>query len=84
MHEKLLIYAIFDKKSERFDTPFFTVSEVFGKRRFLLMLDEEGALKKWPEDFNLQQLGTVNIITGNVESKQKLIMEAKSVVKQKK
>lgn len=81
MLENLLIYAIFDKKSEKYDTPFFTSSEVFGKRRFLLMMDEDGPLKKWPEDFNLQMLGTFNIITGEVAPQIKLIMEAKSVVK---
>jgi len=65
--EILGIYAIRDIKSERYDTPYFAISEIFAKRRFLLMVDEEpSVLSKWRNEFELHKLGDVNIITGKV------------------
>lgn len=81
MVDTLGIFAIYDKKSEKFDTPFFAFSELFAKRRFLLMMDEDGPLKKWPEDFELKKVGEFNTNTGDVIEDQKLVIEAKSVVK---
>lgn len=84
MVEALGIYAIFDKKSEKYDTPYFAYSDLFAKRRFMLMLDEEKSpLAKWPGDFQLEKVGEFDIDTGMVTNESKLLIEAQSVVKSK-
>ena len=75
------IYAIFDKKSERYDTPFIAYSDLFAKRRFMLMLDEDGPLKKWPEDFRLDKVGTFDVKTSNVNEMKTMLIEAGAVIK---
>lgn len=68
------IYAIYDLKSEQYDTPFFSVSDIYAKRRFLLMSDEEkSALNKWPEDFELHKVASFGTSSGNVTDKIDLI-----------
>ena len=75
------IYSIFDKKSLRYDNPFFAMSDLFAKRRYMLMLDEKGPLRNWPEDFELMRIGTFNIANGELKTDPKLILEGKSIVK---
>lgn len=81
-HNELGIYAIHDKKSQKYDTPYFAISDLFAKRRFLIMMDEEKSpLNKWNEDFELHKLGEVNMDDGTVihEPGPKIILEGKSV-----
>jgi len=80
--ENLLgIYAIFDKKSERYDTPFIAYSDLFAKRRFMLMLDEDGPLRKWPDDFRLDKVGSFDVKTSNVKETKNMLLEAGAVIK---
>ena len=83
--EILGIYAIRDSKSERYDTPYFAVSDIFTKRRFLLMVDEEGSvLSKWPDEFELHKLAAINILTGQISMIGKeVIISGKEIKKEK-
>lgn len=82
--EILGIYAIRDKKSERFDTPFFAVSDLFAKRRYLLMVDEEGSvLAKWTDEFELHKLGTISVLSGEIEIEKKVVMFGNEIKKEK-
>lgn len=81
--EKLNIYGIFDKKSERFDTPFFAYSDLFAERRFRLMLAEKNSvLNTWPDEFVLFRLGEVDLITGMIKDKKALVIEGKQIPKE--
>ncbi len=78
--QELIIYAIYDKKAEKYDTPFFAYNETFAKRRFLILSDEpKSQLATWPEDFELTQIGILNFITGEVESQKKDIIDGKAI-----
>lgn len=76
------IYAIFDSKGKRFDTPFFATDDLYAKRRFLLMMDEENSpILKWAKDFSLHRVGKFDINDGKVTDGKELIFEAASYVK---
>jgi hypothetical protein len=65
--ELVSLYAIYDKKGERFDIPFIVSNDLFAKRRFLMMKDnEESPLKRWPEDFDLVFVAAFNVLTAEV------------------
>ena len=59
--DKLEIYAIWDREAKHFDTPFFAVNNIFAKRRFALMINDNKVLKKWPQQFDLWYLGSVDV-----------------------
>ena len=73
--DDLKVYAIFDKKSQMYDTPFFAISDLFAKRRYLLMSEENGPLKKWPEDFQLHRLGAFSQNNGELSQDTEIIFE---------
>lgn len=78
--EELGIYAIFDKKSERYDTPFFAVSDIFAERRFNLMINDQGTfINLYKDEFVLERVGTFNVISGSVEDMDKVIIEGKQI-----
>lgn len=78
--EQLGIYAIFDKKHERYDTPFFAVSDIFAERRFNMMINEQGTFMSiYKDEFVLEKVGTFNVISCEVESENKVIIEGKQI-----
>ena len=78
----LEIYAIYDKKSEKFDTPFFAHSDVFAKRRYILMTEEDRSpLAMWPEDFALFKVGRFNIDSATVIEEHENILEGAAAIR---
>ena len=78
----LEIYAIYDKKSEKFDTPFFAHNDVFAKRRYLLMAEEERSpLSMWPEDFALFKVGRFNVDTAVVIEEHENVLEGAAAIR---
>lgn len=76
------IYSIYDKKGERFDTPFFAHSDLFAKRRLLLLMEEERSpLRMWPNDFELHSVGRYNVLTNTLIEEKRLLLECASVVR---
>ena len=76
----LRIYAIYDKKGARFDTPFFAHSDLFAKRRYLIMAEEEKSpLRMWPEEFEMYLVGRFNIKSATVIEQYELILEGSSI-----
>lgn len=79
---ELGVYAIYDTKSEKYDTPFFAVSDLFAKRRYMIMAEEEKSpLRIWAKDFELHKLGNSNMDSGDLVTGKKIILEGKSIVK---
>ncbi len=81
--EEINLYAIYDRKGDRYDTPFFTSTDLFAQRIFhLRMMEEKSFLKMWPEDFILFQIGHFNVITGTFTQAKKIIVEGQQIQKQ--
>jgi len=77
----LSIYAIYDKKGESFDTPFFARNTLFAKRRYMLMAEENNSpLRMWPHDFELYKIARFNIKTSVVIEDNELVLEGGSII----
>lgn len=73
---KLGCYAFYDKKSERFDTPFYCPSDLFAKRHYFMVVKEpKGIVGNFQEDFNLVRLGYINLHTGHSISDHQVLIE---------
>ncbi len=81
---ELGIYAIWDKKSQRYDTPFFAMNDIFAKRRFILMSDEKGSpITRWQGDFELHKVSRWNMYSGEIQLQDiEVLLEAKDIVPQ--
>lgn len=80
--QKLEMYTFFDKKSQRFDTPFFTYDEVGAKRNFHMQSRKKGSIiNSFKNDFELYFLGTFDIVEGeiNLLEVKKLVLEGKEI-----
>lgn len=59
------IYSIYDEKAQVFQTPFFSVQELEAKRQLhFLVLDETTFISKFPNDFRLFRLGSIDTVSG--------------------
>ncbi len=77
IQDELKIYAIWDRKSRKYDTPFFAISDIFAKRRYLIMADEKRSpLAMWPEDFELHRVGKFNMDQGDMVGDGEIILGA--------
>jgi len=68
--EEINMYAIYDRESKKYETPFFTFNDVFAGRRFIMLQDDQdnpGMLSKFSESFELRRIGTFNVITGEIK-----------------
>lgn len=80
---ELGIYAIYDKKGKKYDTPFFAFSDLFAKRRYVLMsMEEKSPLQVWPEDFELARVGFFNPVTGDISEFHEVVADGKDIKKQ--
>lgn len=82
--KNLLMCSFYDKKSERFDTPFFTQGELMARRHFIMSIQKEGSLmQSFKDDMELHKLGEFCYNTGeimvNETSIPELILKGKDV-----
>ena len=60
------MYAFYDTKSERYDTPFFCQNDLFAQRHYKMVTDRsETMLNTFQGDFDLNRLGFVNVLDGS-------------------
>ena len=79
--QKLGMYAMFDKKSETYDTPFFAYNDVMAKRKFIMAIQTPDTIShNFNEDFTLKKLGIFDVINGNFEPDNIELLDGKSVV----
>lgn len=83
---KIGVYAIFDKKANNFDLPFFMPNNAMAVRSFINACKEEkNNLHNFPEDFCLKKVALFNQETGEFEkTKQVTLIEASSVINENK
>lgn len=63
---KMQAFAIYDSASQSFSAPFFRPTEALAKRDFTEMLAQPGMVSKYPEDFALHRLFSVDLDTGEI------------------
>lgn len=73
---------MYDKKSERYDTPFFSIDDVNAKRKFVMAIhDKKTLISQFKDDFELVKLGSFNVIQGQlVTDEKKSIIEGKNII----
>lgn len=77
MNKIVPMYAFFDKRSKTFDTPFFSMSDLFAERHFrqLVMSQKESMIKMFKGDFILYKLGTVDNETGEFIPEKSIVLD---------
>lgn len=66
---KLQAFAIFDIASETYSAPFFRSTVAVAKRDFAEMLTQPGMVSKYPDDFFLDRLFSIELDTGEILDK---------------
>lgn len=66
---KLQAFAIFDIASETYSAPFFRATVALAKRDFAEMLSQPGLVSKYPDDFFLDRLFSIELDTGEILDK---------------
>lgn len=74
------VYSIFDLKGLRYDKPFFALTDLMAKRRFIMAVRNEGGLvANFRSDFELHRLANWNTNTGEFFTGFETIMEGKEI-----
>lgn len=76
------MYSVFDTKSGVYDVPFFSRSDLFATRKFIMdCLNDQRAtmLSNFKDDFELYCLGEFDQFNGVVESGVRLVLTGKEV-----
>lgn len=80
--EKVTIYAVYDKKAERYDTPFFAMNDLFAERRFVMSIeDNKSIISRFKNDFQLVRLGFFNVLDGVMEQDMQVVREGVQINK---
>jgi hypothetical protein len=83
--ENLKIYSFYDKKSERYDTPFHCFEDLHAKRHFEITSMKEGSiLNTFLTEFEMYQVGEFNVITGEISAldRPRLVMSGNQLANQ--
>lgn len=83
---KLSIVAVRDVKAECFNTPFFSQGSAVALRGFIQAVNtpaEDNLFHRYPQDFELWELGTFDPSTGHIESIPTKLCVGSSVVTNK-
>ena len=76
-------YAMYDRKGERYDTPFYCRDDLSAKRHFIMVQRNPETLPyQFPDDFDLYRIGGFDYVSGISIEGLTLIMEGKQVAKE--
>lgn len=84
---QIQMYSVFDKKSDRWDTPFFAFDNLAAKRHFIMMIRKEGSMiNNFPTDFDLYHIGSFNVETAEmlIDLKYTILLSGNEVVNNEK
>lgn len=71
--KKIKGYSFFDKEGERWDTPFFALTDLMAERNFRLKIAEKGTiLNMFKDKFELYCICEFDVLTGKIVGKEKL------------
>ena len=78
------MYAFYDTKSERYDTPFFCQNDLFAQRHYKMVTDRtDTMLNTFQTDFDLVRLGFVNVLDGSYTEAFGYVVSGQTVKKEK-
>lgn len=61
------MFSIYDRKSQRFGTPFFCIDHIAAQRTFIRFAkSEDSPVSEYPEDFELDYLGDFDESKGSM------------------
>ena len=81
--QEIGIYAIYDRKGMRYDTPNFMANDLHAKRFFhIIILEKKGAIFHFKDDFEMHKIGKMDVITGQIERDYKVVIEGKQIAKE--
>lgn len=79
---KLMMYSMYDKKSNRYDTPFFCFDDVGAKRHFIMTArNEKTTVHNFKDEFELWKIGEFDVENGTFyyEDQSILVLEGKQI-----
>lgn len=78
--EIIRLYSIWDKEASRFDTPFFAISDLFAKRKFMMFLEERNSIfSRFKNSFELHCIGSFSTLNGEFECIKKIIIKGNQI-----
>jgi hypothetical protein len=85
-NDSLLIgmYAFYDTKAKKYDTPFFCQSDLFAKRHYTLVLDRSEMIKEFQDDFEVHRIGFFDLETAHWMYEHGVVIDPKSLPKEEK
>lgn len=77
---KLGLYSVYDKKADRYDTPFFAQTDLMAERKFFVNCQNDGSIMAtFKNDFLLCRIGYFEMENGDFESDSKTIVEGAQI-----
>lgn len=68
-----LMCTVYDKKGELYNRPSYFNTPLEFLRAIAMELRQESPLSMFPEDFELWQLGTIDLVSGEVKAEKKYV-----------
>jgi len=85
MSETIGIYAVYDIKGDRYDTPFFALDDLNAERKFVFNFDNNDTIfSKFKNDFKLMSIGSFNVIDGQIITEKRTIIEGLQIAREEK
>lgn len=73
--QEIMMYALYDRAAEVYDTPVFFLNEATAKRWFYTLNQKgEGRFEYFAKDMELHQIARFNVLTGKVGEMAKIIL----------
>jgi hypothetical protein len=81
---KIGMYSVYDKESNKYDTPFFCYNDVMAKRRFMMDINDSNSIfSQFHSDFELVKLATFDVLTGSYDPDSRCVLLKGSQVNKK-
>ena len=78
--EKICLYSVYDLKAQKYDTPWFTASDLFATRKFTLALEQDATVfNRFKNEFVLRKIGDFHVLTGEFTMDIKDVIEGKQI-----
>lgn len=81
--EMIGMYAFYDTKSNRYDTPFFCQNDLFAGRHYKMVVDRHDTMiNTFKRDFEVHRLGFFDVFMGNFVDFHEIIIDGKKLYKE--
>lgn len=81
--DTIAMYAFYDTKAGRYDTPFFCQNDLFAGRHYKMVVEKEGTMiNKFKREFDVHRIGFYHLLQGAFTETPEVIIEGKKVYKE--